>query len=293
LKLQPETTATFKSIAGPGGLQYGLVVDNNNVNYGSGSAISLSTSSNWRGRLWQDTQGDGNHMKIDVSSGGNSNYVTALDVCNFGGNIRATVANLYVNDFSFGTNYVGIAHSAVTSNAYALLQSAGGVTHLNCASNAGIYMTQDRTSNMAYFTSSQGWAIGGAYTGKPDAYSGQGGGAFTRCSKWSLTTNVGGTWCADVPVYGSTNGIFPNSDMENNAFNGLLYVYFSGGSNALESAMCTYYITNVYSYGIQAYFKTKDERSMSLGTTGLVGSSTIRTTTSEQVSWCYRFEGAA
>ena len=293
LKLQPETTATFKSIAGPGGIQTGLIVDNTNVNYASGAAISLSTGSNWRGRLYQDTQGDGNHMKVDLSSGGNSNYVTALDVCNFGGNIRATVANLYVNDFSFGTDYVGIAHSAVTSNAYALLQNASGTTFLNCASNAGIGFTQDRTSNIAYF-SKKDWGIGGSISGKPDSYSGQGGGPFTKCKGWQTVANVGGTWCADVPVYSSTNGIFPNSDMENNAFNGLLYVYFSGGSNALESAMCTYYITNVYSYGIQAYFKTKDERSLTLGTTGLVGSSTIRTTVSEQyISYCWRFEGAA
>jgi hypothetical protein len=295
LKLQPETTATFKSIAGPGGLQNGLIVDNTNVNYGSGSAIILSTGSNWRGRLYQDTQGDGNHMKISLSSGGNSNFVTGLDIGNFGGNIRGTIANLYVNDFGFGTNSVGIAHSAVTSNAYALLTNELGYTFLNCASNAGIFLTQNRTSNIAYFTNKD-WGIGSAITGQPDAYTGQGGGPFTKTGGWKVVQNVGGTWCADVECYAGFSGvgIFPNSSMTNNAYNGTLNLYFSGGSNAIESAMCTYYITNIYSYGIQCYLKSKDERNLTLGTTGLVGTDTIRTTVSEEyIAFSWRFDGAA
>lgn len=290
---KPETDKTFKSIYGPGGLHNGFIVDNTNVNYGSGSAIILSTGSNWRTRVSQDTQGDGNHFKVDLSSGGNSNFINGLDIANFGGNIRATIANLYINDYGFGSNYVGVSHWLMNSNSYALLQNNFGRTYLNCSSNTAIDFTQNRTSNIATFTNTS-WGIGGSITGKPDSYTGQGNGAFVKASGWKLVQNVGGSWCADVECYSSTNGIFPNNNMTQNSWNGLLSVYFSGGSNSLESAMCSYYITNVYNYGIQTFLKSTDARGLTLGHTGLVGSSTIRTTVSEQyIAFCYRFDGAA
>lgn len=294
LTAQPHTYTTFKSVYGPSGLQHGLVVDNENVNYGSGSAVTLSTSSNWRCQISQQCAGDGNHFMLDMTSGGSTSYSNAIDISNLGGNIRVKAQNLVISDLGYGSNTICLQHAYLPEylgRSYALTQTGQGQTALNCAASNSVEIRAN-DEPIARFTQTS-WGIGASIDGT-FLRLGQGCGAFVKTGRWKLAVLQQGAqyYNATIPLYGQ-DGIFPNSNYQDHGWTGDMVVYFSSGYNGTETAIARLYITNTYQNSPNVLVKDVDNRGCVVAFPGNAQfSSTILLQVNELMSYCWKFEGA-
>lgn len=75
--------STSNYIAGVGGNYLPIVVNNNNVNYGSGAGIQLTTGGSlWLGNIYYSCQSDGSHFKFDLTDSFHTTPSNVLDICN-------------------------------------------------------------------------------------------------------------------------------------------------------------------------------------------------------------------
>ena len=145
--------------ASPGGAYNAITVNNSNINFGSASAITLQTGGTWGAKLYQDTQGDGNYFKIDLTHATTA-YSNAFFVKNNSGSITGQIGKMSVSDFGFGSSYIGISHCNIgNSNNYGFLQSSSGSTFINaptgqsvklCVNNTPILYSDPTTSNSVF-----------------------------------------------------------------------------------------------------------------------------------------------
>jgi len=111
-----------------GGNITGLVVNNTNVNYGSGAAIKLQTGANWSTQLYESCQGDGNYFRIDLTSGGSATPSPGFAVKNYNGAITA----LHYGNVGIGTttptaplHVAGSTASNFSAHRYVVYNSTG------------------------------------------------------------------------------------------------------------------------------------------------------------------------
>ena len=145
--------------ASPGGVLTGMLVNNSNINFGSGAGITLQTGGNWGAKLYEDAEGDGNYFKIDLTHA-TSAYSNAFYVKNNSGSITGQIGKMSVSDFGLGSSYIGISHCNIgNSNNYGFLQSSSGSTFINaptgqavkiCVNNTPILYSDPTTSNSVY-----------------------------------------------------------------------------------------------------------------------------------------------
>jgi hypothetical protein len=286
--LRNPTSSTIVNNASPSGVYNGLLVNNSNINYGSGAGVVLQTGGNWSAKVYEDCQGTGNHFKVDLTHG-NTAYSNALDLVNNSGAVTGTIGNLAVGDYGYGsTDWYGISHCNVASQAgkYALLQSSSGQTLINTASNTTLELRSDNTL-IAQFTSLYGWGIGASISGTY-GYLNQGCGAMMKASQWKVMTGSG-TYTADIRVY---TDLFPYSNYYHNCWCGDLSVYISGGQNGVNGGVARLYITNIYPNNLQCYTKSIDNRGCTITVVGVVSSTTIRVQCDTFSAYAFKFEGA-
>jgi hypothetical protein len=293
--LKTQTDYTSNSLSNvlnstsPSGVYNGLVVNNSNINYGSGAAVVLQTGGNWSAKVYEDCQGTGNHFKVDLTHG-NTAYSNALDLVNSSGAVTGTIGNLAFGDYGYySPDWYGISHCNVAGQSanYALLQSSGGQTLLNTASNTTLELREANTA-IAQFSAVKGWCIGGSGANGNFSYLSQGNGALIKASQWKVMTGSG-TYTADIRVY---TDLFTTSTYQNNCWCGDLSVYISGGQNGTNSGIARLYITNIYPNNLQCYTKSVDNRGCTITVVGVVSSTTIRVQCDTFSAYAFKFEGA-
>jgi hypothetical protein len=287
--LRNPTNSTIVNSTSPSGVYNGLVINNSNINYGSGAAVVLQTGGNWSAKVYEDCQGTGNHFKVDLTHG-NTAYSNALDLVNSSGAVTGTIGNLAVGDYGYGsTDWYGISHCNVSAQAgkYAVLQSSTGQTLINTASNTTLELRSDNTP-IAQFTSLNGWGVGASISGTY-GYLSQGCGTMVKASQWKLVSGSSGVYYADIRVY---QDLFPYSNYYHNCWTGDISVYFSEGLNGVRSGIARLYVTNVYPNNLEVYSKDIDNRSCTISLVGVVSSTTIRLQCNYLMSYSFYFQGA-
>jgi hypothetical protein len=106
--------------AAPGSFT-GILVDNTNVNLGSGCQITLRNGPNWAAVLDQSSQGDGNYFGISLTQNGNTNIAAAYTVKNYAG----TITHNFYGAVNFNTT---INTNGIQINGADFLEFGAGVT---------------------------------------------------------------------------------------------------------------------------------------------------------------------
>jgi hypothetical protein len=277
--------------ASPGGNFIPLVVNNSNINFGSGAGVLLQTGGNWAARVVQSTQGDGNQFRVDLTHG-SSTFSNAFELRNNQGNITGRIGAMLFSDWGYGAGWYGISHSNHRNDpeAYGFLQNQNGNTIVNCkSSNQTIELRTRGMETIARFSDTT-WSIGLSADGT-FSRGGQGNGPFVKTSKWKLTQLINGTQTVVISINNDLWGGWAN--YEDVSWTGELTVYMAQGTNGAATALVKLYLTNIWGDQTRIYSKSIDSRTCTVTFPGIYQEDpNIVLNVSTQMAYCFKFEGA-
>jgi hypothetical protein len=155
--LRNPTNSTIVNSTSPAGVYNGLIVNNSNINYGSGAGLVLQTGGNWGAKIYEFANGNGNYLNFDLTHGTTA-YSNVFYGKNYNGTCTLGTNSLQLDDptcgwrlkngssfFGNGSNmlisYLSNKNDDTTANDHFEIWQNGKVTIYNNCLNAVGYTT--------------------------------------------------------------------------------------------------------------------------------------------------------